>query len=297
MPRRTVSTSGSSGTSQPRRRGAGHGQRSRARRRGRSTTSSSTMPTRRAAPTSYAASRALARRRVVARMHLGERSPAPTASPRFAKQTTPTAWSIASVLRPAAGAELERRDADRERAERVPRCRRAARDRRARPAPAGARRARVAALGADPPLVGGERRAVGDRRLGAAPALGDVDPEIGSASSRAQASSTSSVKSGGPSPRTVSSASRISSALPTARPSGWSMSVSRQTTSLAGPSPELEHLLREHARVVERLHERAVADLDVEHDRVGAGGELLRHDRRRRSAARCRRSPVTSRSA
>jgi hypothetical protein len=39
------------------------------------------------------------------------------------------------------------------------------------------------------------------------------------------------VKSGGPSPRSVAIASRISSALPTALPSGWSMSVSRQTTS------------------------------------------------------------------
>ena len=29
-----------------------------------------------------------------------------------------------------------------------------------------------------------------------------------------------------------------------------------------------------------RLHERAVADLDVEHDRVGAGRDLLRHDAR-----------------
>ena len=39
------------------------------------------------------------------------------------------------------------------------------------------------------------------------------------------------MKSAGPWPRTVSSASRTSSALPTAAPSGWSMSVSRQTTS------------------------------------------------------------------
>ena len=106
-------------------------------------------------------------------------------------------------------------------------------------------------------------------------------PRSERASSRAQASSTSSEKSSGPSPRTMSIASRISSALPTARPSGWSMSVSRQTTSLAGAMPELEHLLREHPRVVERLHERAVADLHVEDDRVGARRELLRHDRRR----------------
>ena len=58
------------------------------------------------------------------------------------------------------------------------------------------------------------------------------------------------------------------------------MSVSRQTTSRLGAPPELEHRLGEHARVLERLHEGAVADLDVEHDRVGAAGDLLRHDDR-----------------
>src|SRR6476661_2190470 len=44
--------------------------------------------------------------------------------------------------------------------------------------------------------------------------------------------------------------------------------------------PQLEHHLRELARVVDGLHERPVADLDVEHDRVGAGRDLLRHDAR-----------------
>ena len=89
------------------------------------------------------------------------------------------------------------------------------------------------------------------------------------------------MKSAGPSPRTVSSASRISSALPTARPSGWSMSVSRQVTSLPARRPSSSISCGQHARVVERLHEGAVADLDVEDDRVGTGGELLGHDRRR----------------
>ena len=59
------------------------------------------------------------------------------------------------------------------------------------------------------------------------------------------------------------------------------MSVSRQTTSRLGVPAELEHRLGERAGVVERLHERAVADLDVEHDRVGAARDLLRHDRGR----------------
>ena len=48
----------------------------------------------------------------------------------------------------------------------------------------------------------------------------------------------------------------------------------------AGTLPQLEHHLRELARVVDGLHERPVADLDVEHDRVGAGCDLLRHDAR-----------------
>ncbi len=44
--------------------------------------------------------------------------------------------------------------------------------------------------------------------------------------------------------------------------------------------PKLEHHLRELARVVDGLHERPVADLDVEHDRIGTGCDLLRHDAR-----------------
>ena len=58
------------------------------------------------------------------------------------------------------------------------------------------------------------------------------------------------------------------------------MSVSRQTTSRPGLLAERDHRLGEAPRVVDRLHERAVADLDVEHDRLRARGELLRHDRR-----------------
>ncbi len=104
-------------------------------------------------------------------------------------------------------------------------------------------------------------------------------PRSESESSLAQASSTSSVKSAGPCPRTVSSASRTSSALPTAAPSGWSMSVSRQTTSRPGLAAERDHRLGELARRLERLHERAVADLHVEHDRLRATRDLLRHDR------------------
>ena len=48
----------------------------------------------------------------------------------------------------------------------------------------------------------------------------------------------------------------------------------------AGLPAERDHRLGELARALDRLHERAVADLHVEHDRLGAAGELLRHDRR-----------------
>ncbi len=45
--------------------------------------------------------------------------------------------------------------------------------------------------------------------------------------------------------------------------------------------PEREHRLRELARVVQCLHERAVPHLHIEDDRVGAARDLLRHDARR----------------
>ena len=59
------------------------------------------------------------------------------------------------------------------------------------------------------------------------------------------------------------------------------MSVSRHTTSRPERCAEVEHRLGERAGVVDRLHERAVADLGVDHDRLGAAGDLLRHDARR----------------
>ena len=91
---------------------------------------------------------------------------------------------------------------------------------------------------------------------------------------------TSSVKSAGPSPRSVATASCTSSAFPTAHPSGWSMSVSTHTTSRPARCPSAIIVSREHPCIRQRLHERAVADLHVEHDRVGACGDLLRHDAR-----------------
>ena len=57
------------------------------------------------------------------------------------------------------------------------------------------------------------------------------------------------------------------------------MSVSRHTTSRSAPAPERQHHLGEPLRILDRLHERAVAHLHVEHDRLRTGGQLLRHDR------------------
>ena len=143
-----------------------------------------------------------------------------------------------------------------------------ARDRDRRPAPESSARTRVTPIRPPARL----------RRVAAPPR--DRHRGRRARAARADASSTSSTRSSGPCPVIVSTASRISSAFPTALPSGWSMSVSRHTTSLLGAPAEIDHLLGKDARVVERLHERAVADLDVEHDRVGAARELLRHDRR-----------------
>jgi hypothetical protein len=49
--------------------------------------------------------------------------------------------------------------------------------------------------------------------------------------------------------------------------------------ALAEAASDLDHALRERLAVRERLQERAVAGLDVEHQRVGALGHLLAHDR------------------
>ena len=73
-------------------------------------------------------------------------------------------------------------------------------------------------------------------------------------------------------------------ALPAVSPSGVDMSVSRATVCDAGVGAERDHRLGELARLVDVLHERAGADLHVEHQRAGALGDLLAHDRRRRSA-------------
>ena len=139
----------------------------------------------------------------------------------------------------------------------------------------------IAALRADPALVDRECRAVGDRGLGSPPPLVRVDPEIGE---RQQ-----------PRARVQDELGEIGRPLAAhggARladlervPDGGAerlIHVRQQADDLAAGAPaELEHRLGEHARVLERLHEGAVADLDVEHDRVRPARELLGHDRRR----------------
>ena len=148
---------------------------------------------------------------------------------------------------------------------RLPAAGRPGRDRRPGPAPSARSLARP-------------RRSRAPPRRGGALRRGRC-PRSESASRWAEAPSTSSTRSGGPSPASVSSASRISSAFPTAWPSGWSMSVSSQTTSRPASRPSSTIVAGELARAVERLHERAVPDLDVEDDRVRPAGDLLRHDR------------------
>ena len=106
-------------------------------------------------------------------------------------------------------------------------------------------------------------------------------PRSECARSRAEASSASSVKSAGPSPRTVSRASATLECVPH-RAAERLVHVRQEARDLAtGPDADLDHHACELTRVVDRLHERPVANLDVEDDRVGTRGELLRHDRAR----------------
>ena len=62
-------------------------------------------------------------------------------------------------------------------------------------------------------------------------------------------------------------------------PSGVDMSVSSATVATPCASPELHHGAGQLPRRRRSLHERAGADLDVEHQRAGALGDLLAHDR------------------
>ena len=134
-------------------------------------------------PSSYASSDRLHRlrpARLVARVHLGE--DVALGDARAALGVADDADGVVDLvaLGAAAGAEMERGDADVDRAEprhgaRVASARDGEHDRR----PRQHVRIGVAALRADPALVDGERRAVRDGSLRAAPPLLDVDAEIG----------------------------------------------------------------------------------------------------------------------
>ena len=71
----------------------------------------------------------------------------------------------------------------------------------------------------------------------------------------------SAVKSSGPLPFSVSTASWISSALPTAHPSGCPISVSLTPDLAALALAELDHRLSQRASVVDGAHERAFPTL------------------------------------
>ena len=146
--------------------------------------------------------------------------PASTVWPRFALHTTPTAWSISSsfVRRPPPSSSAA-----------MPMGRAASRvttpDRGARTSLTTGARGSASRSGS--PLWALIQRSYVSRaepsviaRSARSRPSGTSIPRSESASRREQASSTSSVRSGGPSPEIVSTASRTSSALPTAAPSG-----------------------------------------------------------------------------
>ena len=140
-------------------------------------------------------------------------------------------------LRASAGAELERRDGDGEGAETRDDAVSVSED----VADDGCARQRgrigVATLRADPALVHRQSRAVRDGRLGSAPPFVGVDAEVRQAQ-QARAGLEHELGEVGR-PLAAHGVVRLADlkALPTAAPSGWSMSVSRQTTSFPARRP------------------------------------------------------------
>jgi hypothetical protein len=140
---------------------------------------------------------------------------------------------------------------------------------------------RIAALRADPALVRSRGRPVRKRRLRTLPSLALVDAEV---REREQ-----------PRARREDELGEVRGPLATKRRHRLAdlqrvadgvaerlVHVGEQADDVAAGAPaEIQHRLRQSPRALDRLHECAVADLDVEHDRVGAGGDLLRHDARR----------------
>ncbi len=214
--------------------------------------------------------------------------PAPRGRPPSRASTSPAAGSIVVARLLAARPHRHRRAPDRLGVEvrhpararaRAPRARAAnaaaatgRRPRaRPRPAPRPTRRIFAAARAA----LDGARRAGRARRPGLARRLPSTSIRDPSARHSWNTSS-------GPAPRTTAIASATSSALPTAQPSGWSMSLRSATTRFPSASPVLTSSAASAARLLDRLHERAAAHLDVQHDGVRAARHLLRDDAERR---------------
>src|ERR671925_1756178 len=183
------------------------------------------------------------------------------------------------VLDGSARAEVDRRDADGEGAQprhrAVSGCRDLANDVCLRKRLDGG----IAALRADPPLVDIERGAAPERVLNPGPGLvigdavaerdevrGGGDRELGQVGRPVAAERL----------YRLADLERVSHRAPERL-----VHVGELADDLPiGAAPELEHRLGELSRVVERLHEGAVADLDVEDDRVRPGRDLLGHDAR-----------------
>src|ERR671923_234420 len=183
------------------------------------------------------------------------------------------------VLDGSARAEVDRRDADGEGAQprhrAVSGCRDLANDVCLRKRLDGG----IAALRADPPLVDIERGAAPERVLNPGPGLvigdavaerdevrGGGDRELGQVGRPVAAERL----------HRLADLERVSHRAPERL-----VHVGELADDLTiGAAPELEHRLGELSRVVERLHEGAVADLDVEDDRVRPGRDLLGHDAR-----------------
>ena len=88
----------------------------------------------------------------------------------------------------------------------------------------------------------------------------------------------SSVKSAGPFPCSVSTASATSMALPAVRPSGWFMSVMSAAVRLPAPAPMSTIVCARASASLLGLHKSAGAGLDVQQNRICTGGNLLAHD-------------------
>ena len=185
------------------------------------------------------------------------------------------------LLRPPSGAEVERGHPDSDRAQSRDRARTGSVHRQDERCLRQRGRVGVAALSPDPALVDVQRRAVRDRGLGGPPPFLDVEAEVGERQQPGARieNELREVRW----PFAAHRVARLGDLQGVAdRRSERLIHVGEQADDLAtGVPPELEHRLGEGAGVVERLHERAVADLHVEHDRVGAARDLLRHDRGR----------------